>query len=87
MTATGICCPFCDDGALAVMDTRPLDLARRRRYRCSAGHRFSTLEVIVENGSAVVIQLGKGGVKRMSLDAWLGRWAETASASVKKAFS
>lgn len=86
MTTTGIVCPICKDGRPGVLASQPLDKARRRRYRCDAGHRFSTLEVIIEAGKPVVLEMGASGVTRMSLDDWLGRRVERAASAVRDAF-
>lgn len=41
-------CPRCDQEGM-VLESRPRpDNAKRRRYQCANGHRFSTLEQIAE---------------------------------------
>lgn len=43
-------CPNCGKDEAYVIDSRPTDLGRRRRYRCYAcDHRFSTYEASVDD--------------------------------------
>lgn len=44
---TDIRCPICGNGAKRVVVSRPVSSGRQRWRLCSAGHRFSTIEVAV----------------------------------------
>lgn len=55
---TGIVCPTCSSSNIGVRDSRPARGVQRRRYLCACGHRFTTIETVVQIGSPVVVSLG-----------------------------
>lgn len=61
-------CPQCK-GTVVVIDSRPghaSDEVCRRRYKCINGHRFSTVEIVVETGRV------KQGLAGIAIDRVLG---------------
>jgi len=59
---SGLSCPAC--GAvegIVVRDTRPQPGGQRRRRVCSCGHRFTTIEVIVDRHPVILERVSLHG--------------------------
>lgn len=54
---TGIICPACGSAKTDVKDSRPQPDGWRRRRLCGCGHRFSTMELVVDERPRVVQQV------------------------------
>lgn len=51
----GFACPECGDTNIGVTDSRPHAAGIRRRRRCTSDHRFTTLEVIVDDADDAAV--------------------------------
>lgn len=70
-------CPFCRKDAKCIESrSRKLDGAKRRRYECVCGKRFSTLEMLAEQKvvevSRLIVDTPKGAVIRRMMQRELG---------------
>jgi len=53
----GLVCPHCEGGSNLVKDSRPNSIGIRRRHLCGdCGGRFTTQEIVVEEGVGMVVQ-------------------------------
>lgn len=53
----GLICPHCGGGQNGVKDSRPNPIGIRRRHCCAlCGGRFTTQEIVVTEGVAMVVQ-------------------------------
>lgn len=69
---TGVLCPACGSAKTDVKDSRPQPGGWRRRRRCACGHRFTTMELVVDERPRVVQQVpvvGGSAMRVVPLDA------------------
>lgn len=65
MNKARVKCPECGVNGVALSSSNSAD-GRSRRYSCSSGHRFTTLEVVVMRGETMTIRTSKDGVNHVA---------------------
>lgn len=82
----GIICPTCRSAQVSVYDSRPGVSRRRRRYKCAAGHRFTTVEFAVHADQPMLVKLTGTGVQIMSAETWIGKRVNRVIETLRKSF-
>lgn len=69
MNKARVKCPECGINGV-VLSSSASEHGRSRRYSCSSGHRFTTLEVVVNPGEVTSISTGKNGSSTVSREGY-----------------